>query len=128
MRSIAIGIGTIWVIFFTFIAMSGLITDALMYQEASIACNEAIYETELMLTEEEGSIGSNGEFVDAFRAFALPLLSHPEKYVINVYGADYKTGLLSVGIEYTSKHVAGIDGSTPRSVEVRRTMIIDEAR
>ena len=132
MRNAVTGIGTILAIFFTFISMSTLVRSVLMYQEAAYACNQAVYVTCLMLAEEDGAIESNAELKSVFRTYASEHLGHSDNYRITIYGADYRSGLISAGISYSwIPWINANDKSSPhykeaKTIEVRRVMTTDE--
>lgn len=126
MRSAVTGIASLLVIVFTFAAMSTIARDSLMYQEASNACNEGIYAAFVMLSEDD-VITSNSELCEAFRICARSIMSNPDRYRIKIYGVDYEKGILSAGISYSwLPWINSLNGSDTKTIEVRRTMIIDE--
>ncbi|MDD6096125.1 MAG: hypothetical protein PUC20_01335 [Firmicutes bacterium] len=126
MRSAVTGIASLLVIVFTFAAMSTIARDSLMYQEASNACNEGIYAAFVMLSEDD-VITSNSELCEAFRICARSIMSNPDSYRIKIYGVDYEKGILSAGISYSwLPWINSLNGSDTKTIEVRRTMIIDE--
>lgn len=126
MRSAVTGIASLLVIVFTFAAMSTIARDSLMYQEASNACNEGIYAAFVMLSEDD-VITSDSELCEAFRICARSIMSSPDSYRIKIYGVDYEKGILSAGISYSwLPWINSLNGSDTKTIEVRRTMIIDE--
>ena len=76
MRSAVIGFGALFVTFFVFVSMSTLMQGTLNKERINSACNEAIYQTQVFLTEENDSVGSDEDLKSIFVAFLKPQLEH----------------------------------------------------
>lgn len=131
MRSAAIGIGTIFIIFFMFISMSTIAESAQLYEETHTALNEAIYQTGVFLEEDSSEIKSEEDLKKVLVAFIEPLLSHPENYELKIYTLDHENGLLDVGLQtsfmpWNNKYnTSSTDYGIPKVIEARRTVIIE---
>ena len=121
MRTAAIGMGTIFVAFFMFLSMATLMQGADIYQQINAACNEAAYQTQVFLNEENDAITSDKDLKDVFVAFLKPQLEYPENCQVKFYSADYKNKMLDVGVG-CSYRVYGSE----KNCEARRTIIIDD--
>lgn len=133
MRSAAIGIGTIFIIFFMFVSMATISESASIYQEEHTALNEAIYQTGVFLREDAEAVESNSDLKQVFIAFLKPLLQHPEKYEVDFYSIDYKNGLIDVGLKYSympwnnKYNLESMEYGKPKIIEARRTVILDDS-
>lgn len=121
MRTAAIGIGTLFMTFFMFISMVTLVQGANTHEQINAACNEAVYQTQVFLSEENDAVTSNEDLKNIFVAFLKPQLNHPEKYQVKFYSTDYKNMMMDVGVCCTYKTYAG-----DKTCEARRTVIMDE--
>ena len=119
MRSAVIGMGSLFVVVFVAMAMGVLARSAIVYQETNAACNEAIYQTEIFLNEENDAVSSNEDLKQVFLSFLRPALTNPGDYTVNFYGVDYKNGLLDIGVRNDNY-------GNGKLCEARRTMIVDE--
>ena len=121
MRTAAIGMGTLFISIFMFISMATLMQGANVHQEINAACNEAAYQTQVFLTEENDAVESDEDLKDIFVSFLKPQLKHPENCQVKFYSADYKNKMLDVGVG-CSYRVYGDD----KTCEARRTIIMDD--
>ena len=121
MRTAAIGFGTLFISFFMFLSMATLMQGASMHEQINAACNEAAYQTQVFLTEENDIVQSDEDLKSIFIAFLKPQLQHPENCQVKFYLADHENMLLDVGVSCSYKTYVADKVS-----ESRRTIIMDD--
>jgi len=112
------------IIICTFMSVASIVLTTTAYNRASTTANECLYSAEIDLFADRDAYSSNDEFTNEFIHIVREIMPDSQAYDVNIYGVDYKKGLLDAEIVCYYDTVY----NQTRNIAVRRTMIFDKEK
>lgn len=125
MKSSIIGTVSALILVCVFLIMGTLAMSSSLSNEVETSVNSAVYSAERTLYDQRDEIKSNDQYIATFKQqLQKEMISKKiESCKVDVYGVDYKKGLIDVKVTATYKNLYG----GTKTVETRKTMIIDQS-
>lgn len=123
MRSAAVGMGVVFIVFATFLAMISIQTSSILYEQANANATNAVYRAGRILYEDKESeeITSNTILKSMVREAVAQGLSSGQEATIKFYGVDCEKGLVDIEVTVPYKNLWGIE----KEASQRQTIILE---